>query len=64
MCLPGGPCANRVQKEIILTNVTGIAPDVYRISACNPDYDLSFNPFRVKDDEPLLLHTGTKKKFS
>lgn len=43
-----------------MTNVTEIAPDVYRISAYAPDIKLQFNHFLVKDKEPLLYHTGMK----
>ena len=46
-----------------MTNVTEIAPDVYRISTYNADYKLQFNQFLVKDDEPLLFHTGMKGEF-
>ena len=43
-----------------MTNVTEIAPDVYRISTYAPDIRLQFNHFLVKDKEPLLYHTGMK----
>ena len=43
--------------------VTEIAPDVYRISHYVPEIDLQFNQFLVKDDEPLLFHTGMKAMF-
>jgi flavorubredoxin len=43
--------------------VTEIAPDVYRISHYVPEIDLQFNQFLVKDDEPLLFHTGMKALF-
>ena len=43
--------------------VTEIAPDVYRISTFIPEIDLQFNQFLVKDDEPLLFHTGMKVLF-
>lgn len=43
-----------------MTNVTEIAPDVYRISAYAADIKLQFNHFLVKDKEPLLYHTGMK----
>jgi flavorubredoxin len=43
--------------------VTEIAPDVYRISNYFPEIDLQFNQFLVKDDEPLLFHTGMKAIF-
>lgn len=46
-----------------MTNVTEIAPDVYRISSYNADFKLQFNQFLVKDDEPLLFHTGMKGEF-
>src|SRR3989304_1815338 len=50
-------------KEGIMTNVTEIAPDIYRISTYNANYKLQFNQFLVKDDEPLLFHTGMKGEF-
>jgi flavorubredoxin len=45
------------------SNVTEIAPDVYRISTFNPEYGMQFNQFLIKDDEPFLMHTGFKKMF-
>lgn len=46
-----------------MTNVDEIAPDVFRISTYNAGYKLQFNQFLVRDDEPLLFHTGMKKEF-
>ncbi len=46
-----------------MTNVDEIAPDVYRISTYNAGYKLQFNQFLVKDDEPLLFHTGMRREF-
>ena len=43
--------------------VTEIAPDVYRISTYVPEIDMQFNQFLVKDDEPLLFHTGHRAMF-
>jgi flavorubredoxin len=43
--------------------VTEIAPDLYRISTYIPEIDLQFNQFLVKDDEPLLFHTGLRAMF-
>jgi flavorubredoxin len=40
-----------------------IAPDLYRISTYVPEIDLQFNQFLVKDDEPLLFHTGMNALF-
>jgi flavorubredoxin len=40
-----------------------IAPDLYRISVYVKDYDLQFNHFLIKDEEPLLYHTGMRGMF-
>ncbi len=39
---------------------TEIAPDVYRISIFAEQANLQFNHFLVRDDEPLLFHTGLR----
>jgi len=39
---------------------TEIAPNVYRISIFAQWGNLQFNHFLVKDDEPLLFHTGLR----
>jgi flavorubredoxin len=44
-------------------SVIEIAPDCYRISTYIPEIDLQFNQFLVKDEEPLLFHTGMKSLF-
>jgi len=46
-----------------MTQVTEIAPDLFRISTFVPEADLQFNQFVVRDDEPLLFHTGLRKMF-
>ena len=46
-----------------MSTVNEIAPDTYRISAYVPEFNLQFNHFLVKDDEPLLFHTGLRKMF-
>jgi flavorubredoxin len=43
--------------------INEIAPDLYRISTYIPEINLQFNQFLVKDDEPLLFHTGMKVLF-
>lgn len=43
--------------------ITEIAPDVYRLSLFIPEFDLQFNQFLVRDDEPLLFHTGMRAIF-
>jgi flavorubredoxin len=46
-----------------MTTTTEIAPDVYRISTYVPAANLQFNQFLVKDEEPLLYHTGMRGLF-
>ncbi|MDZ8187026.1 MAG: hypothetical protein RMX96_19540 [Nostoc sp. ChiSLP02] len=46
-----------------MTNISEIAPDIYRISTYEPTIDLQFIQFLVKDEEPLLFHTGLKRMF-
>jgi flavorubredoxin len=43
-----------------MAQITEIAPDVYRISTFIPEVDLQFNQFLVRDEQPLLFHTGMK----
>jgi len=40
-----------------------IAPDLYRICLYVPAFDLQFNHFLVRDEEPLLFHTGMRGMF-
>lgn len=40
--------------------ITEIAPSIYRISIFAQWGNLQFNHFLVKDDEPLLFHTGLR----
>src|ERR1043166_4231372 len=44
-------------------SVSEIAPDLYRISVFVPEINLQFNHFLVRDDEPLLFHTGLRRMF-
>ena len=46
-----------------MTNVTEIAPDIFRINTFVPEANLGFSQFLVRDDEPLLFHTGMKVLF-
>lgn len=43
--------------------VNEIAPDCYRISTFIPEIDLQFSQFLIKDEEPLLFHTGMRSLF-
>ena len=40
-----------------------VAPDLFRVSILMPEIDLQFNHFVIKDDEPLLFHTGMRRMF-
>ena len=46
-----------------MTNITEIAPDIFRINTFVPEANLGFSQFLVRDDEPLLFHTGMKGIF-
>ena len=46
-----------------MTQITEIAPDIYRISTFIPEGNLQFNQFLVRDEQPLLYHTGMKGLF-
>lgn len=47
-----------------MASITEIAPDVFRISIYAPAGDLQFNHFLVRDEEPLLFHTGLRGMFA
>ncbi len=40
-----------------------IAPDLFRVSVFVPEINLQFNHFLVRDEEPLLYHTGLRRMF-
>lgn len=44
--------------------VTEIAEDVFRICNYVAAFDLQFNTFLIRDEEPLLFHTGLNMLFS
>jgi flavorubredoxin len=46
-----------------MTSVTEIAPEVYRISVYVSEINLEFSHFLVRDEEPLLFHTGLRSMF-
>lgn len=43
--------------------VDEIAQDVFRLSLYVPEMNIQFNQFLIKDDEPLLFHTGMRQIF-
>lgn len=46
-----------------MSTITEIAPDVFRLSIYAPSFDMQFNHFLVRDEEPLLFHAGLKGMF-
>ena len=46
-----------------MPNLTEIAPDLFRISVFAEVFNLQFNHFLVRDEEPLLFHTGLRGMF-
>jgi len=46
-----------------MTRIDEIAPDIFRISTFAPDFNIQFNQFLIRDDEPLLFETGMKQIF-
>jgi flavorubredoxin len=46
-----------------MTDINEIAPDLFRLSVYVPDFDMQFNHFLVRDEEPLLFHAGLKGMF-
>lgn len=46
-----------------MPRIDEIAPDIFRISTYIPEADLQFSQFLVRDDEPLLFHTGMRALF-
>jgi flavorubredoxin len=46
-----------------MTAINEIAPDLFRLSIYVPDFDMQFNHFLVRDEEPLLFHAGLKAMF-
>jgi flavorubredoxin len=46
-----------------MSQISEVAPDIFRISTYVPEIDLQFSQFLVRDREPLLFHTGMKALF-
>jgi flavorubredoxin len=40
-----------------------VATDLYRICVYVPEFELQFNHFLIRDEEPLLFHTGMRGMF-
>jgi flavorubredoxin len=46
-----------------MTTINEIAPDIFRITTYVPEGGLGFSQFLVRDEEPLLFHTGMRGLF-
>jgi len=46
-----------------MTHIDEIAPDIFRISTYVADFNIQFNQFLIRDEEPLLFETGMKQMF-
>lgn len=46
-----------------MTQITEVASDIFRISTFVSEFNLQFNQFLVRDEQPLLYHTGMKALF-
>lgn len=46
-----------------MNTITEIAPDTFRINTFIPEANLGFSQFLVRDEEPLLFHTGMRALF-
>jgi flavorubredoxin len=46
-----------------MTSIHEIGSDLFRLSLYVPDFDMQFNHFLVRDEEPLLFHAGLKAMF-
>lgn len=46
-----------------MTVIDEIAPDLFRLSVYLPELDMQFNHFLVRDEQPLLFHTGLRSMF-
>jgi flavorubredoxin len=46
-----------------MARIDEIAPNTFRISVLSPVFNLQFNHFLIRDDEPLLFHAGYRAMF-
>ena len=47
-----------------MAKITEVAPDLFRITTFLEPFNLQFSQFLVRDDDPLLFHTGLRMLFS
>ena len=47
-----------------MTQITEVAPDLFRLTTFVEPFNLQFSQFLVRDQEPLLFHTGPRLLFA
>ncbi|MHC9061258.1 oxygen-binding di-iron domain-containing protein [Nitrospira sp. CMX1] len=47
-----------------MTKITEIAPDLFRITTFVEAFNIQFSQFLMRDDQPLLFHTGPRALFT
>ncbi|HBH81713.1 MAG TPA: MBL fold metallo-hydrolase, partial [Nitrospira sp.] len=47
-----------------MAQITEIAPDLFRITTFVEPFNIQFSQFLMRDDQPLLFHTGPRALFS
>ena len=47
-----------------MAKITEIAPDFFRITTFVEPFNIQFSQFLVRDDQPLLFHTGPRALFA
>jgi flavorubredoxin len=47
----------------MMANITEVAPDLFQITSFVAPFNLQFSQFLIRDDEPLLFHTGPRALF-
>ncbi len=47
-----------------MAKITEIAPDLFRITTFVEPFNIQFSQFLMRDEEPLLFHTGPRALFS
>jgi len=57
------PGSSPPQRRLLIARIDEIAPDLFRISIYLPQINLQFNHFLVRDEEPVLFHTGMRRMF-
>ena len=47
-----------------MAKITEVAPDLFRITTFLEPFNLQFSQFLVRDEQPLLFHTGPRTLFA